>query len=56
MICFPGRTPLMLACHGDSSQALTIVQYLLDRGAKVSIKDGDGQTGQFITIYLRFVS
>ena len=35
----------MTACHGDGSEALTIIQYLLDRGAKVCVKDGDGQTG-----------
>ena len=42
-----GRTPLMLACQGDCPEALTIVQYLLDRNAKVSLSDADGYTGKY---------
>lgn len=39
-----GRTPLMLACQGECPEALTIVQYLLDRNAKVSMTDREGFT------------
>ena len=42
-----GRTALMLACTGDCPEALTIVQYLLDRNANVTLADADGYTGNY---------
>ena len=47
-----GRTPLMLACMGDCPEALTIVQYLLDRNANVTLTDADGYTGNYDIVML----
>lgn len=46
-----GMTPLMLGCHSASPQMLNIVQYLLDRGANVDLKDAEGQTGKYRYMY-----
>ena len=37
----------MLACTGECLEALSVVQYLLDRNANVTLTDADGYTGNY---------